>query len=191
MLDRSFFQQLKQSHQNYEEQRQQIIAESNKILHSAKRIIFALHRNKGKEVTSRLRELEDSISKLQAEFGWDRVDREGSYKAAIEEYVEARFFYEILQSNAIGDIPELQINFDSYLAGLCDLPGELARRATNEAAAGRTNEVEKIRAVADQLMAELSEFDMTGYLRTKFDQAQGSLKKIEQINYELKIRENS
>lgn len=189
MLDTSFFQQLKHQHQKHEEQRQEIITESNKILHSAKRVIFSLHR-KGEEVSSKLKELENSISKLQEEFGRERVDREGSYKAALEEYVEARSFYEILQGNTIGEIPELKISFDSYLAGLCDLPGELARKATNEAATGNTEEVESIKNIVDQLMAELSEFDMTGYLRTKFDQAQGSLKKIEQINYEVQIRKN-
>jgi hypothetical protein len=29
---------------------------------------------------------------------------------------------------------------------------------------------------------------MTGYLRTKYDQAKGNLRKIEQIDYEIKIR---
>ena len=38
-------------------------------------------------------------------------------------------------------------------------------------------------------MAELVEFDMTGYLRTKYDQAKRNLRKIEQIDYEIKIRE--
>ena len=37
-------------------------------------------------------------------------------------------------------------------------------------------------------MASLVEFDMTGYLRTKYDQAKSSLRKIEQIDYDIKIR---
>ena len=37
-------------------------------------------------------------------------------------------------------------------------------------------------------MTELVEFDMTGYLRTKYDQARASLRKIEQIDYEIKTR---
>jgi len=37
-------------------------------------------------------------------------------------------------------------------------------------------------------MSELVEFDMTGYLRTKYDQAKGNLRKIEQINYEINLR---
>jgi hypothetical protein len=37
-------------------------------------------------------------------------------------------------------------------------------------------------------MAELVEFDMAGYLRTKYDQARGNTRKIEQINYEINLR---
>jgi translin len=190
MLDSSFFQKLKQLHSSNERERQKIITESNKILHSSKRAIFALHRKESQAVNVKLRELEDAINGLQEEFGAERINREGSYKAAIEEYVEARFFYEILQGNTISDIPEVDISFDSYLAGLCDLPGELARKATNEAAAGNNEEVENIKSIVNQLLGELSEFDMTGYLRTKFDQAKNALRRVEQINYEVRIRKN-
>jgi hypothetical protein len=37
-------------------------------------------------------------------------------------------------------------------------------------------------------MEQLVEFDMTGYLRTKYDQAKGNLRKIEQIHYEINLK---
>jgi predicted translin family RNA/ssDNA-binding protein len=74
------------------------------------------------------------------------------------------------------------------LGGICDTTGELVRRAVNEAARGNLDEVEKIHGIIDQILGELVEFDMTGYLRTKYDQARGNLRKIEQINYEVKLR---
>jgi len=40
-------------------------------------------------------------------------------------------------------------------------------------------------------MAELIEFDLAGYLRTKYDQAKTNLKKIEYIAYELKLKQAS
>ena len=76
----------------------------------------------------------------------------------------------------------------SYLGGICDATGELVRRAVNEAAAGNFGEVEKIKGIINDVIAELVQFDLTGYLRTKYDQAKGNLRKIEQINYEIKIR---
>jgi predicted translin family RNA/ssDNA-binding protein len=66
----------------------------------------------------------------------------------------------------------------------------LARKATNEAAAGNNEEVENIKSIVNQLLGELSEFDMTGYLRTKFDQAKNALRRVEQINYEVRIRKS-
>jgi Translin family. len=74
-----------------------------------------------------------------------------------------------------------------YLAAL-RLTGEMVRLATNEAAAGNTGRVEELKGQVNEIMESLVEFDFTGYLRTKYDQAKGSLKKIEQINYEVKIR---
>ena len=50
------------------------------------------------------------------------------------------------------------------------------------------NEVGKYKLIANDIMAELVEFDMTGYLRTKYDQAKGHLRKIEQVAYEVKLR---
>ncbi len=37
-------------------------------------------------------------------------------------------------------------------------------------------------------MGQLIDFDMTGYLRTKYDQARGHLRKLEQMAYEIKLR---
>jgi len=74
------------------------------------------------------------------------------------------------------------------LGGICDLTGELVRRAINQAAEGNLQEVDKIKQIINEIMSELVEFDMTGYLRTKYDQAKTNLRKKEQINYEINIR---
>ena len=37
-------------------------------------------------------------------------------------------------------------------------------------------------------MGQLIDFDMTGYLRTKYDQSRGHLRKLEQMTYEIKLR---
>jgi len=40
------------------------------------------------------------------------------------------------------------------------------------------------------MMDQLIDFDMTGYLRTKYDQARGHLRKLEQMAYEIKLKIN-
>ena len=82
----------------------------------------------------------------------------------------------------------MHLDYEGYLGGVCDMIGELVRYATNRATAGKFNEVGKIKKIADNTMTQLIDFDMTGYLRTKYDQSRGHLRKLEQMAYEIKLR---
>jgi predicted translin family RNA/ssDNA-binding protein len=188
MLNKNFLGKLRQEHEKNEEERRRIISQSNKILHESKRVIFALHRGNSEQAQEDLERIEGCIKKMEKQFGSSRLGREGAYKAGIEEYVEAKFFYAVIAGVKLNRVAGLKIEYDSYLGGLCDLTGEMVRLATNEAAAGRLGRVEELKDMVNQIMEELVGFDFTGYLRTKYDQAKSSLRKIEQINYEVKIR---
>ncbi len=188
MINKTFIKKLKKDFYEHENERRQIISLSNTVLHSSKRSIFALHRGDFKKAQETIQEVEKILKKLEKQFGFRRLNEEGSYKAGVEEYVEAKMFYFVLSNKPINKIKGVKINFDSYLGGLCDLTGELVRLAINEAARENFQKVESIKKIIHNIMAELVEFDMTGYLRTKYDQAKNSLRKIDQINYEIKIR---
>ena len=97
-------------------------------------------------------------------------------------------FYNYLAGKKIDKIKDINLTYESYLGGICDTTGELVRLAVNKAAAGDFDEVGKIKQAINDIMGELVEFDMAGYLRTKYDQARGNLRKIEQVDYEIKIR---
>ena len=188
MIDKKFIQKLKEEHKEHNSERRQIISRSNIVLHDSKRVIFSLHRGDRKKAETSLAEIEVILKELQKKFSFNRVSKEGAYKAAVEEYVEAKVFYLVIDGKKIEKFKGIKINFESYLGGICDLTGELVRRATNKAAAGDIEEVAKIKEYINQIMEELVEFDMAGYMRTKYDQARASLRKIEQINYDINIR---
>ncbi|PLX26949.1 hypothetical protein C0583_05155 [Candidatus Parcubacteria bacterium] len=188
MINKQFIQKLKKEHEESNSERRQIISKSNIILHDSKRVIFSIHRGDIGKATESLAEIEKILVKLQEKFGFVRVRQEGSYKAAVEEYVEARVLFLVVTGKKIDKFKGIKLDYESYLGGICDLTGELVRRATNKAANGEYEEVEKIKEYINQIMSELVEFDMAGYLRTKYDQARGSLRKIEQINYDINIR---
>ncbi len=188
MLNKNFTKKLKQDYEKREAERRQIISLSNIVLYDSKRAIFSLHRGDIQKAENSLREIEKILNKLEKKFTYKRILEEGSYKAGAEEYAEAKFFYLFLTGKKINKIKEVNLNFDSYLGGLCDFTGELVRRAINQAAEGKPKEVEKIKSVINDVLSELVEFNMAGYLRTKYDQAKGNLRKIEQIDYEIKIR---
>jgi len=188
MINKKFIQKLRKEYKKRESERVQIISLSDVVLYDSKRTIFALHRGDIQKAEKKLIEIEKILQKLEKKFGRKRISKEGSYRAGAEEYVEAKMFYLVTTGEKIDRIKEVDLDPDVYLAGICDLTGELARKAVNEAADGNLGEVEKIKKTINKIMAGLVEFDMVGYLRTKYDQAKHNLRKIEQIDYEIKIR---
>lgn len=188
MINKKFIKKLKQDYDDYEKERRQIIILSNIVLHDSKRVIFALHRFDCKKADGSLAEIEKILIDLEKKFGYGRLSQEGAYKAGVEEYVEAKMLNRLVSGEKIDLIKNLKINFESYLGGICDLTGELVRQAVNMAASGNREQARKMKIFIDEIMAELVEFDMTGYLRTKYDQAKGNARKIEQINYEINFR---
>ena len=188
MINKKFIQQLKKEFDAYAGECRQIISLSNLVLHDAKKAIFSLHRDDISGAAATLNEVETILKNLEKKFGFSRLSEEGSYKAAVEEYVEAKMFFLVITGKKIDKIKDLELDYESYLGGLSDLIGVLVRWAIKMATAGKIEEVKKIHVIADEVMAELIEFDMRSYLRTKYDQAKGHLRKIEQINYEVNLR---
>ncbi|MFA6994856.1 MAG: hypothetical protein WC249_00390 [Patescibacteria group bacterium] len=188
MIDPKFLSNLKNNYQTNESERRQIISASNSILFEAKKTIFALQRQDFQVAETKLNEIEKSLETLENRFGVDRLRREGAYKAAAEEYLEGKTFYLIIKNKKITETKKLHLDYEGYLGGICDLIGELVRFATNQAASGKFSEVAKIKKIADDIMTQLVDFDLTGYLRTKYDQARGHLRKLEQMAYEIKLR---
>ncbi len=188
MLNKNFIKKIKKDFLNSTAERRQIISLSNMILHDSKRIIFSLHRGDQEKAKEELFKIEKKLLKMEEKFGVTRLYEEGAFKAGVEEYVEAKTFFLVLTGKKISTIKAIKLNYESYLGGICDLTGELVRRAINLAAAGKYQEVHIIKQTINDIMAELVMFDFTGYLRTKYDQAKFNLKKIEQISYEVKLR---
>ncbi len=188
MIKKPFLKQLKKNYDQAEDERRQIISRSNSVLHDSKRVIFSLHRDQIQTAEKSLQEIEKNLIDLDEKFGHTRLQQEGAYKAGVEEYVEAKMFFRVLTGKKVDKIEKINLEHDSYLGGICDLTGELIRRATNLAAQGKIKEVAKIQTAINEIMAELVEFNMTGYLRTKYDQAKNNLRKIEQIMYDINIR---
>ncbi len=188
MINKKFLGQLKEEYKTNEIERRQIISAANSILFDSKKTIFALQRQEEKIATKRLKELENNLIILEKRFGIKRLNKEGSYRAAAEEYLEAKTFFLVIKNRQINKVSSLNLDYESYLGGLCDLIGELVRYSINQATQGKFSAVGKNKKIADDIMAGLSDFDMTGYLRTKYDQARGHLRKLEQMAYEIKLR---
>ena len=188
MLNKNFFFKLKKEYATNDIERRKIISQSNVLLHNSKRIIFSLHRGDVKQADTAIEEIKKELARMQKHFTYTRLAQEGSYKAAVEEFVEAAMFHKFVIGKRVDKIEKLKINYDSYLGGICDLTGEMVRFGVNKASNKEFSEVTRIKEAISDIISQLADFDMTGYLRTKYDQAKGNLRKIEQINYEISIR---
>ena len=86
-------------------------------------------------------------------------------------------------------IPNIEIPPHIYIAGLADVPGEMLRYAVMSATNKDFKMVEKCVEAGSEIVGEMIEFNLTSYLRTKFDQAKGAVRKLEQVQYEVSLRE--
>jgi translin len=189
MIDKKLFSKLQKDYDSYDIGRRIIIKHSNDILKLSKQAIFALHReniddskNKLDEAGKELKYLEEKISQEKG------LDREGSYLAAVEEFVEAQLFYQFIKTGKVGEIKGYNIGTNSYLGGYSDLTGEIVRRAVFLATNRKYKEVAKCRQAIEEIVGQLILLNLGGYLRTKFDQSKNSLRKIEDIMYDLELK---
>lgn len=194
MLNQKLFDRLKKEYDAYALARRELIGVANIALSKAKQAIFALHRDDEQGSGALLAEVEKTFFGLEKQFVKnDGLRWEGAYRAALEEYVEAKLFYECLQNKRtvlrnFGGRSSVHVDADTYLAGLSDFTGELMRKAVQRATQGKTQEVEKLAETVRDVVEQLIQFDLTGYLRTKYDQAKQNLRRVEEVLYDIKMR---
>lgn len=189
MLEKKLFKKLKAEHDIYAHERGIVIQSSREILKSAKRAIFALHRGDEKAADVFLHHVEKDITALQKHLARDeRLQFEGSYQAALEEYVEARTFRDYLATGSIKGITIVPIAFESYIAGLADVTGELVRQAVLLATKSEPQKIEAFHQTISDIVEQFLDVDLTSKLRQKFDEAKRNLKSMEQILYDLSVK---
>src|SRR3989339_495028 len=102
MLDKKFWEKVFAEQGEFDTSRRKIIAESAAALHSSKLAIFALHRDDLVEAKAKIDEAKKGLQSLDERFGKDfRLRMEGSWKAAVEEFSEAKLFYDFCTGEKI------------------------------------------------------------------------------------------
>ena len=182
MLEKKYIRKMKREYNSYANVRRDVIKHSGDAQHHAKRAIFEIHAGNS-EAEKLLKALQKRYRKTQ------KALKEGSYREGVEEYVEATLLYQFITSGKMGEIKNISVDDSVFLAGLCDVPGELQRYAIKSATIGDRKMVEKCVSAGKEIVGELIEFHFTKYLRTKFDQAKGAVRRLEIISYELSLKE--
>jgi len=190
MIDKKEFEEMRNEIGAFDEKRDKIIKDSRNVLKLSKQIIYSLHRSETKEAEKLLFDIKKELENLKkhAEKHPELLYL-SAYKVAFQEYVEAAAYYNWVKSNKLVTRKELGVSADSYLLGICDLTGELVRKAINSAIKQEYNAAFEIKEFVSELYGVLLKFDFrNGELRKKFDSIKYDLKKLEDLVLELKLK---
>jgi len=170
-------------------ERRRIHDTATTLLSAAKRSIFALHREDLKAADAELLSARGALTKGKAMVRRDAaLASDGPWLAALEEYCEALFFHRFITNGTVGDADLPVDDPETIIGGLSDVVGEFARYAVLKATAGDAKAVEDLYEAGGTVVRSMLAMDLTGNLRTKFDQSKNALRKLEEIRYELSRR---
>ncbi len=155
--------------------------------HAAKLAIFAAQRGEPAEAERLLATAARVLHQAEQAAGRLGPSFTGAFRAAQEEYAEAALFVSFVQHGTLPSPVALHVSDETYLGALSDFVGEIVRFAVKRATVGDAAAVGGLVAVATDIVAALAVMDLTGNLRSKFDQAKQHLRKLEDIQYDLHI----
>jgi predicted translin family RNA/ssDNA-binding protein len=188
MLDKKDLEAIRRDIELSEQQKDNIIRTSRDVVKLSKTTIYALHRNDLKAAGKAAEEMTATFNKLRTFLKNPKHFSSGSYKVAVQEYVEAICFYELMKNNKVPPNSKLKLDPEFYLMGLIDLTGELVRKAINSAINGDYGTSVKLKNLVSDLYDELMLFDFAGgELRKKFDSIKYDLKKLDDLVLNLKL----
>lgn len=190
MLNTNEFAKLRKETEDYDNQREKLIKKTRDVLKLSKQVIYAVHRDDLSLADELIKEIEAQKTKMEEIAHHSHaLLAEGSYRVAMQEYVEARLYHGFIKEGKLLEKSKLHVKTIHYLFGLCDLTGELVRKAVFLAGKGKVSEVTKIKDLVDLLYAELLKFDFREHeLRRKFDSMKYDLRKLEDLVLDLKLK---
>ncbi len=181
------FTELRKDIHTYDTEREKLIKQSRVVLKLSKQIIYAVHRDEIKEAARLIKQIQAEKKKLDSIAQHNRkMGSEGSYKVAIQEYVEAILYFHFVKN---GELINLNVATEHFVLGLADLPGELVRKAVYLAGKGEVEKVNKIKDEVDMIYGELLKFDFRNNdIRRKVDSVKYDLRKLEDLVLDLKLK---
>lgn len=190
MINEKDFEEMKKEMLKFDEHRELLIKKSRDVLKLSKQVIYAAHRADLKEAEKLANDMKKELKDLNQYVEKNpKMYHQGSYKTAVQEYVEAMLFYGYLKENRLYTKKELDVDSDYYLLGLGDLSGELVRRAILDATKGDFKSPLRAKELASDIYAWLLHFDIReGELRKKFDGIKYDLRKLEDLCFQLSLK---
>ena len=190
MINKKAFIEMRKKIEQFDSLREDLIKTSRDLLKISKAAIYNIHRHKISDASKQLKNAKTIIKKMDSFITKDAtLASVGAYSEALEEYVEASCYYNFIKNNKLPTAKELGVETMVYLQGVCDLVGELVRKAINSSIKGEFKTALKIRDFVADIYGELMMFDFRNSpVRRKFDSIKYGLDKLENLILELKLK---
>lgn len=154
---------------------------SRDIIIHCRKAIQNIHQNKDKDAdlhikkaSAKLAELYDQTSK------YPEIFHAGFVENAAQELVEACCLQNIMQGKDLPDPDEIQTTYSSYLLGLCDLVGELRRKALDSIRENDSKKADNYLTMMEEIYDVIIRFDYPSGLvpiKNKQDRVRGMIEK--------------
>ena len=186
MLNKSEFSRIREEMHQIDLKREEVIQNSREIITLSKQIIYTAQRNDLKEAEDAIKKIKDKVKKLKKV----NINTDTNINSvAFQEYVEAIAFYEFVKNKRIPTKSGLGVSAEDYLSGLCDLTGELVRKAIYDVIHKNFAEAERIKELVHDIYGEFLKLHMrNGDLRKKSDSIKWNLKKLEEVMYDISMK---
>lgn len=173
-----------------DKQRELVIKKSRDIIKLSKEAISLVHQDELNKAATPVKKMESELKLLQKYADKDpRLKYSGSFKAAEQEFVEAKGFFEIMKNGKLPVHTKFRVNEEHFVLGVCDLPGELVRKAINAVINEDYATAKKIHNLVTDIYNELTKFDFfSGELRKKYDSIKYDLRRLEDLMLGLKLQ---
>ena len=167
MLNKKEFVNIRSEMHKIDLKREEIIQLSREIITLSKQIIYAAQRNDLKEAGSVANTIKTKVRKLKK----ININADTNINSvAFQEYVEAIAFLEFVRNKRIPTRTSLGVSAEDYLSGLCDLTGELVRKAVYDVIHKKFDEAAKIKELVHDIYGEFLKLHLrNGELRKKSD----------------------
>lgn len=188
-MAKSFIKKLKSQIEKQDSGRSNIIRETNSLIREAKHAIFKLHRGEVKEAEKALAEVGRKLKPMVSAAEKAGLRGEATLSAAVEEFLEASYLLRVMQKKSLSIASGFKTRAEEELSALSDLTGELVRAATLEVTRGSLSLVKQYRDATEELFGVLLSMDLRGALRAKRDDARRNLKRLEEILYDVSLKQ--
>ena len=186
MLNKKEFNKIREDMHKVDLKREEVIQTSREIITLSKQIIYAAQRNDLGEASGIIKSIKEKINKLKK----ININADTNINSvAFQEYVEAIAFYEFVRNGKIPTKASLKVSAEDYLSGLCDLTGELVRKAIYDVIHKKFDEAERIKELVHEIYGEFLKLHLrNGELRKKSDSIKWNLKKLEEVMYDISMK---